>query len=142
MHRERRSISPTGSYVVDVPIDLVFEVDDTVVSCWRPGSDVLLQLSSHIREHGNQVGALARLASRLEQCGARIVEHQLLATAIDGDVASALVEEDDGTFWLYAYVVWPELSVFATVSGPSADDVRDSWACESVRSLRRLDRSS
>ncbi len=132
-----RTVSPTGSYLVDVPSDAHEDVDGEVVSFWGPEGDVLLQLSSYRRDVGDQVSASQRLAARLGRNDLNGVAVESVAIPDCPDVAAAIGEDSEGTHWLYVYAVWEDLTVFATVSASSVVAIRSSWGMESLRSLSR-----
>ena len=53
----------------------------------------------------------------------------------DADKAGAQQLVDD-TLWIHIYLVWPHLSVYLTLSGPSNQVLdEDSWARTAVNSL-------
>ncbi len=54
-------LQPTTSYEIAFPDDIVEDHDGKVASYWRPGSSVLLQLSSTARVEGEQAPADVRL---------------------------------------------------------------------------------
>jgi len=56
----------------------------------------------------------------------------------DGTVDQAIAEfiDNSGLLWIHSYLVWPHLTIYATVSGPAeqARD-RDNWALNGLRTL-------
>ena len=108
------TISPTASYEVDVPAGIHQDIDDRVTSLWLEGSQLALQLSSFTRSEGVQVLA-----------------------AIE-DVAAAVTTDSEGTAWVHAYLTWPDLCIYATLSGPP-EQIADAenWAHTALSSLRR-----
>lgn len=134
--KELQEVSPSGSYVVNVPQCVREDIDDVVTSYWIEGDDLLFQISSYLREEGDQVSASDRLKDRLAISGAR--DAAAVNIEIDGcpDVAAAKIQDDDGVYWTYVYAVWPWLAVFMTVSHPHVDMDEASWAYGAIRSLR------
>jgi hypothetical protein len=51
------------------------------------------------------------------------------------DVAAAAGLDDEDTAWLYVYAVWPNVSLFVTISHPRELPER-SWALDALHSLR------
>lgn len=94
------------------------QTDGSVSSFWMDGEPLLLQTSSYIREFGRQVGAQERLQDRMAQHAEkwRVWEERLHDNVRD----QAIGEHVDriGNLWIHAYLVWPHLTVYATVSGP------------------------
>jgi hypothetical protein len=130
-----RTVHPSSSYHLQLPIEVEEQHDSSASSFWIRDEPLLLQLSSYIRETGDQVSAEDHLASRMQK-------HEGMWRSVPAkqcpslrcDQASAELTDEDGLMWFHTYLVWPHLSVYATVSGPEAL-VRDAsnWA------LRALD---
>ena len=131
-------VRPTGSYGLFVPSDCEEEKAGTLASYWRKGSDVLLQLSSHIRNEGEQISARNRLTARLDRDGHTEAAPDALEAKDCPDCAAASVVDGDGIMWIYFYGVWKDLMVFGTISGKAAS-LRETgeWAFDAVRSICR-----
>jgi hypothetical protein len=133
-----RLVAGSASYVISVPDQVHERREEGVSSFWVDRDDLLLQLSSYIRTQGDQLTASARLNDRI-----RKDPHGW--TAFDGrlhpdlsiDQATAQFVDDNGLFWIYTYLVWPHLTILATVSGSSAEITRlDNWAMRAVTSIK------
>ena len=132
-----KTISPTGSYEIDVPDAVQQDYDERVVSLWIEGDDTLLQLSSFRRTSAGPLPARARLSARLAKEGLHNVairEEQLVDC---GDSASASGTDKEGTHWIYTYAVWPDLTLLATASHPKRLPDEGSWAMRALHTLRR-----
>lgn len=133
-------VQPSPSFEVLVPDSVVSQADGRVFSLWMEGGPVALQLSSYlyVNTTGRPMDAMQRLNERISASAGRwkIWEHgQIL---IDGaEVAVAETIPSDGLLWVYAYVVWPHLTVFATISGPERD-IRNpqNWAIAALKTLK------
>jgi len=136
MKNAMRTVSPTGSYYIDVPEHIKEDVDERVVSYWIPGDTILLQLSSYTRRKGQQVSAKERLAVRLNRDQLTHVQSERLKITDCSDVVAASGQDQQETRWLYIYAVWPDIAIFATVSAPLGVSLGISWAMISLRSLR------
>jgi hypothetical protein len=66
-----KSVTPTGSHAIDLPDDVVEDIDGAVASYWIRGKDMALQRSSHFRFSGPQVSAAIRLQNRLHRDNVR-----------------------------------------------------------------------
>lgn len=125
------------SYSIDVPPDLRREVDDRVTSFWREGESLLLQLSSLRRSEGRQIKAIERLHDRLTR-ESRTEREAVTLAASSPDRAGALFVDDKGFQWVYYYLVWPDLTVLATISDQSGNkELLKSWASRAVESIKR-----
>ena len=130
-----KAYSPTGSYRLSVPDDVVEKSDGEITSYWRPYEDVALQLSSRKRVQDQQVTARERLQERFA------TEPEIAAEPVDlgiGDIdnAASTFLDKEGYRWFYIYVTWPDLAVFATVIGPPATLADpDHWTFEAIRTL-------
>lgn len=117
--------------------DLIQEdADEHVISYWLGNDDTALQLSALRRTKGDQVAARQRLDARLKAEALRDVQIDKLALHAP-DAVSALGVAQDGLSWLYAYLVWPDLTIFVTISKATREWDRDSWAVKALMSLRR-----
>jgi hypothetical protein len=132
------TIKPTPSVVMDVADVVMEEYDAGVASYWREGSSVLLQVSSHRRTSGEQVGASRRLEARLDRENLADVRLEAIEIASCPDIAAASGVDSESIRWYYIYAVWADLMLFITVSGEECElDVNGAWAFESIRTARR-----
>ena len=129
---------PFPSYSVDLPEDVKSDIDGRVSSFWMDGRDGLLQLSSYTRQDGPQVGAAERLMDRLSKGELTILHDIELYCESCEDFACKSGVNREGVQWIYCYAVWPNLTVFATISGLPAVFAGNSagWAFSAVRSLK------
>lgn len=133
-----KTVSPTGSYLIDIPSDVSEESDERVTSYWKKDRNVLLQISSYGRVKGNQLSARERLVARVAGESLSDLTWDVIKPEACFDVASASGKDSVGCSWIYCYAVWPDLSVFLTVSGPDKSmDAEGEWAKNAVRSIRR-----
>jgi hypothetical protein len=141
-HEQRmKTIVPTGSYAIDVPVEVNEQIEDGVVSLWVPQDDTLLQLSSFKRETEHQVPAMVRLEARLNREQLSGVRFEHIDISACPDVAAASGRDDEGIQWLYVYAAWRDLTVFVTISVPDAQptSITNQWALVALTSLRRPD---
>jgi len=133
-----KTVCPTGSYKIDVPIDIVENIEERVISYWKPNENVLLQLSSYLRIEGKQVNAEQRLHERLKKESLKDVTYENIGPNDCPDVAAASGTDEEGIRWFYCYAVWPDLTVFISISG-TIEDLKKSgkWAFNAVKSIRR-----
>ena len=134
----KHAVSPSPSYNISLPVSVKSEFDCIVASFYRPGEQTLLQLSSYVRSSGDQVGALVRLHERISKDARtwRVWKEQLHADQ-NVDQAAADYLDADGTFWVHAYLVWPHLTIYVTLSGPvAAVEDQNGWAREALRGVR------
>lgn len=136
-----KTIVPTGSYAIDVPVEVNEQIADGVVSLWLPQDDTLLQLSSYKRETEHQVPAMVRLEARLNREQLAGVRFERVDISACPDVAAASGRDDEGIQWLYVYAVWRDLTVLVTVSVPDAQTtaIANKWTLIALASLRRSD---
>jgi hypothetical protein len=129
-------LSPTGSYQIDLPDDVLQEDHDLVASFWRPSSDCALQLSSR-SQTGDQVSAKQRIRDKIAFAGGRREPFLHFEHKWAPDFAGTVNLKEDGWIWTHIYLVWSDLSVYATISKPpyEAPNV-DRWAIETVNSLK------
>jgi hypothetical protein len=53
------------------------------------------------------------------------------------DQATAKYIGDDGVFWIHTYLVWPHLTIYATISGPTIEVLNQNiWAMNALKSIR------
>jgi hypothetical protein len=102
------------------------------------GQPLLLQLSSYIRETGAQTAASDRL-------GARIAKHaetwrtwnSRIHPDLAVDQATAEFTDAKGVLWVHTYLVWPHLTIYATISGPKALVTdKNNWTIQGLKSVR------
>lgn len=130
-------LSPTGSYQIDLPDDVFQEYDNLVASFWRPASDCALQLSSR-SQTGEQVSAGQRIKDKIESAGGQWNPFPPFEHKWAPDFAGAVNLKEDGWVWTHIYLVWPDLSVYATISKPPYEPPSvDRWAIDAVNSLKR-----
>jgi hypothetical protein len=136
MMMRTKEVSPSDSYFVCVPEEIEEDIDGGVASYWLLRDDLLLQISSYVREQGVQIPAEVRLMERLNGGASQGIER--FGITIDGcpDSASATWKDRDGVNWLGVYAVWPWITLFLTVSHPHRDVTLESWALMSIGSLR------
>jgi hypothetical protein len=133
----KKTIRPSSSYQVFLPEEISEKNDDRVSSYWLAGEPVLLQMSSYIRDSGGQVGATERLQGRIAKSSATwSIWTRSLNEDASVDQAIGEMTDDGGLTWLHIYLVWPHLTVYATISGPE-DRVKDTkgWAYDAVKRL-------
>lgn len=129
--------NPSPSYHLALPSDIREERDNRVSSFWLDGQPLLLQLSSYVRKHGEQLHAFERLSQRMKKSDN---QWRIWETSVHSDPrvdqATAEVTEGDGLLWVHSYIVWPHLTIYATISGPQ-DLVRDNtnWAFQALRTV-------
>jgi len=133
-----KKVRPSSSYYLEMPREIHEQYDERVSSFWSDESPLLLQLSSYVRSEGLQPGAHERLQERISKhdqnwnCwSSRIHPDAAL------DQATAEFIDVNGLLWVHCYLVWPHLTVYATISGPEAL-VRDqsNWALQAIKNLR------
>ena len=135
-----KRISPTNSYSLDLPDDIITDSDDHVFSWWQDNSEILLQLSSYKRNPGLQVTASERLGTRRKQTEFRLDDVAPHLSTDCPDIASASGIDSEGLKWHYYYLVWPDLAIFATVSGKPANLLsQGSWTMSALNSLKRTE---
>ncbi len=132
------TISPTSSYEIDVPDGIRQDIDGRVTSLWLEGSRLALQLSSFKRSEGEQVPAKERLRDRIKRDQGSWTDFALRLPP-EIDVAAALMTDMEGTAWLHAYLTWPDLCIYVTLSGPPEQIAEaKNWAYSALSSLRRV----
>jgi hypothetical protein len=130
-------LAPSSSYQILLPDDIQDQTDGAVSSFWIKDEPLLLQTSSYARETGRQVNAEERLQDRMSK---HSENWRLWKQRVSGDLAvdEAVGEYVDrnGVRWIHAYLVWPHLTIYATVSGP-ADQTRieNNWALQSLSGI-------
>lgn len=133
-----KTIRPSPSYSVTVPEEACVKHEGRVTSLWQRGApDLLLQLSSYTRNDGDQLGARKRLQDRMAKHRGKWTGRELeIPMAHTADQAAAEILDENAVLWIHAYLVWPHLAVYATVSGPE-HSVRTpgNWAMAAIESI-------
>jgi hypothetical protein len=129
-----KAINPFPSFSLLLPDEVAeHHKDSNVASYWMGGDTCLLQLSSFVRNSGEQVSAKERLSER-KQRGGKWKSFDL-PRVVDGcEAAAASTVDDHGTTWVHAYLVWPWLTVHATVSR-QGDLSACEWAWEALSNI-------
>lgn len=138
MTSDMKTVRPSSSYQVVLPEAVSEKHDERVSSYWLSGQPVLLQVSSYLRDAGKQAEAKERLQDRMAKSSAAwTIWSKHLNSEPNVDQAIGEVTDADGLTWLHIYLVWPHLTVYATISGPG-DLVKaaNGWAYEAVQGLR------
>ena len=133
-----KAVKPSSSYQVTLPEDVCEQSERQLSSFWLDGKPLLLQLSSYIREKGRQVGARARLKERIAKHAQRwdTWEAKIYPDSAV-DQATAEFTDKNGVLWVHSYLVWPHLTIYATISGPE-ELVRDkdNWAVQALKTVK------
>lgn len=120
-----------------VPIAARSDDDQSVFSYWVPGSSSLLQVSSRARFGGDQIAAKARLEELLAREPLDAVSVLTAVTVPTSDFAACKGTDQEGVIWVYAYAVWPDLSIMILASGDAREMANEgNWVYEGIRSLR------
>lgn len=121
--------APGPSFQLLLPDDITYERADRVSSFWFAGQGLLLQFSSYLGSTGEQVSACQRFEDRIAKKPGKWAAMTERVNQKAPDQAAAEFVETDEISWLHSYLVWPHLTIYATVVGPVAE-VRDasSWA--------------
>ena len=128
---------PSASYEIALPDDVVEDHDGRIASYWRPGSSVLLQLSSTSRFEGEQVRAAARRQDLFKKTSGEWSPIEIKLHNFPGDCAAAQTRDKKGVAWIHAYLTTESIAVYAIVSGPPGELERPAdWALQAVRTLR------
>ncbi len=114
------------------------QADRRVSSFWLDGERILLQLSSYLKSDESPIPVSQRLRERIAKSSGqwKVWEHSPFA--IDGtDQAIAETVDSEGVLWIHAYIAWPHLTVYATVSGP-VDQLRNrrNWAITALGTMK------
>lgn len=131
-------VKPSSSYQAALPDDICERSEEQVSSYWLDGKPLLFQLSSYIREKGRQVGARSRLKERIAKHAQRWSTWETKIYPDSAvDQATAEFTDENGILWVHSYLVWPHLTIYATISGPEGL-VRDqnNWAIQGLKSLK------
>lgn len=133
-----RVVKPSASYELMLPDDICEQSEGNVSSFWVQGGPLLLQLSSYLRAEGEQVPAETRLSERMVKHSEKwsTWKTNIYADPVV-DQATAHFTDENGTVWIHAYLVWPHLTVYATISGPEElTRNQNNWAVQGLRSIR------
>jgi hypothetical protein len=125
-----KTIRPTPHYSLSIPDDIHEQYDDAVLSLWKEGDGTLLQLSSTVREGGEQVSAQQRLTDRMRVGSWSNVN---LKCDADCEVAAGSTKQE-GYVWWHIYLVVSYVAVYATISFPTSATASD-WAVEAIRTI-------
>src|SRR5262249_15984564 len=133
-----KRVRPSSSYHLDLPEQTREQYDGRVSSFWLEGSPLLLQLSSYIRRHGEQVSSRERLRDRVAQ---HAVHWDIWDAKIHPDTtidqATGEFIDDEGLLWVHSYLGWPHLTIYTIISGPKElVQATDNWAMQSLKSLQ------
>jgi hypothetical protein len=122
-------IAPTSSYHLPLPEEVLSDEDSHISSFWIGGQPLLLQVSSHLRSEGEQVTAKQRLNDRMVKYAGSWNPLSVHVNREAPDQAAAETIDSNNVAWLHAYLVWPHLAIYATISGPSGQvNSESSWA--------------
>lgn len=131
-------VKPSSSYELALPTDICQQNDGRVCSFWLDGKPIVLQLSSYVRSERAQLKAHDRLAERIsKQARQWSIWQADIHPDSTVDQATAQFTDEKGLLWVHSYLVWPHLTVYATISGPEELATNNgNWAFQGVRSLR------
>lgn len=130
-------VAVTDSYSIDLPEGLKEDVDPPVWSYWFNEDGLFLQLSSYKLQSGPQMLAAERLERRMQKDGIELTAAVRLRVC-SPDFAGVIFEDKKGWHWLFSYLVWPDLTIFATiVSSNENAPILGSWATEAIESIER-----
>ena len=130
-------VSISTNYTIDLPANTQQELDSEISSFWMAGDDLVLQLSSYHRVEGLQINGETRLSERLIKEG-RVSSDKIVLKVHSPDFAGAIFQDEQQWKRLYAYLVWPDLCVFASaISTDRSNDLLGSWAAAAISSIER-----
>ncbi|MCE9582730.1 MAG: hypothetical protein K8T20_09575 [Planctomycetes bacterium] len=134
---ERVQASP--SYAISVPKRLNCENDGGVLSYWRPGSEIVLQLSSRVwAAPVINVTAAESLENHIPELSLSKVHDESVHPERCPDWKCAAGNDREGNLWLICHAVWPGLRVLATVIGPATlPESEFEWAHNAIRSIEK-----
>jgi hypothetical protein len=133
-----RSFRPSPSFEIMLPENIVHQADERVSSFWMEGQALLFQLSSYLKRDGNPMPAQQRLQERIDRTPGKWRKWETGPIAVsEAQQAVAELVDENGVLWLHAYVVWPHLTIYATISGPE-DQIRDpdNWAITAMKGMK------
>jgi hypothetical protein len=102
------------------------------------GDPVVLQISSYLRTiSAEPLSAVERLQDHKQghpgnwtPVESKLCQHPIV------DEAAASICDEEGTYWMHAFLVWPHMLLYVTVLGPRPlEEERDSWAFAAIRSI-------
>ena len=129
---------PSPGFEILLPDQIAHHSDERVSSFWIKGEPLLLQISSYLKGDGNPAAAGCRLQERMDKSsGQWKVWERCWTTPANTEQAIAETFDDKGLLWVHSYIVWPHLTVYATISGPE-DTVRnpENWAISALCEMR------
>jgi len=133
-----KTVKPSNSYQVTLPENVCEQFEERLSSFWLEGKPLLLQLSSYVREKGRQLGAQTRLEERIEKHAQKwsTWESEIYPDSAVDQAAAEFIDEN-GILWVHSYLVWPHLTIYATISGPEGL-VRDqgNWAIQGLKKIK------
>jgi hypothetical protein len=132
-----KTVKPSSSYQLSLPEDTCEQFDERVSSFWLEGKPLLLQFSSYLREKEPQVRAQKRLEERIAKHAQQwnIWKDNIYPDSAV-DQATAEFTDENHVRWVHAYLVWPHLTIYVTISGPEETiRDRDNWAFQSLKTL-------
>jgi hypothetical protein len=133
-----KAVKPSSSYELALPESVCEQSDGRVSSFWLDGQPLLLQLSSYIRENGVPTAASDRLRARIAKHAEswRAWESKIYPDPAV-DQATGEFTDAQGVLWVHTYLVWPHLTIYATISGPKAQVTdQNNWAIQGLKSVR------
>ncbi len=127
----------TESYTIALPDGLKEDVDGKVTSYWLDDHGPFLQMSSYRLMSGMQIAAIERLEQHLSK--KNIETWAAIRLKVKSpDFAGVMFTDEKGWHWLFAYLVWPDLTIFATVISCDEDrPILESWATDAIESIER-----
>ena len=133
-----KTTKPSASYQLALPEDICEQYDGRVCSFWLDRQPLVLQFSSYLRESGEQLEAQDRLRERIDK---QPQQWEMWKSRIYPDVtvdqATAEFVDENGCLWIHTYLVWPHLTIYATISGPKdLARAETNWAVAGLRSLQ------
>lgn len=131
------TIHQSPSFSFQIPEGYCEKVEPDLGSYWFPESELLLQVSSYKRTAVAQVRARARLEDRMRRMGGVWGKFDIEVPDCS-QVSAAWIKDAESVTWVHCYVEWPDLVIYATISGICEEVFGgDNWAIQAVRSMRR-----
>ena len=133
-----KKFHPSPSFEILLPDHIAQQKDDRVSSFWINEEPLLLQLSSYVKKDGSPIAAKQRLDERMIKFpGQWSVWEDITITPEGAELAIAEIFDENELLWVHAYVDWPHLTIYSTISGPE-HLVRnsDNWALSGLRNIR------
>src|SRR3974390_9384 len=129
-----KKANPLPSVSVLLPDDILEDNDSTVASYWKEGDTCIVQISSFLRRHGQQVSATQRLSERMAKGGEW--EPFNLPGQIEGcEIAAARTRDHRSMSWVHVYLVWDWVAVHVTMSG-LGELLESDWAWDALLNIR------